>query len=311
MPYNWAEHGRAFEQLARNANPHFERFARSSLRPLMNLLRSGHDTPHQVRQAFHLIARTPDVRFPSKAIKYKGALNYLLQTYPVGLVAQGCSVGGSIKANAARFNQTAIPAAFDPLVLRLVAPCAWVQPTVEDYIIRRAAAEQIGVLIIHMEGRQPGMDTPIDGWQVIDHMKSVLRVANRAGLPLFVLDLQGNLVLDELRPAVTAFGAAGANRLTHVTVHPQHSAFHSAAFTPWLGGKQTVVVMGFDADICVRANLFGVNEPAPAGQRVGLNGVVAPLVGRVAVVTSRAMLVTGGTISPVNHHGEYGLLYGL
>lgn len=68
-------------------------------------------------------------------------------------------------------------------------------------------------------------------------------------------------------------------------------------------GKAAVVVMGFDADICVRANLFGAPDHLPAG------GLAPPLTSVANVVTSRALLVTGGTIYPVNHLGAYGVLF--
>jgi hypothetical protein len=60
--------------------------------------------------------------------------------------------------------------------------------------------------------------------------------------------------------------------------------------------------MGFDANICVNANLFGSPEKMPD------DSFVSPLTSMTNVVTSRAVLVTGGQIVPVNNDAEYGVL---
>ena len=67
----------------------------------------------------------------------------------------------------------------------------------------------------------------------------------------------------------------------------------------------TIVVMGFDSDICVRANMFGSQEYA-ANPVVGMSSL-PPLTSQADVVTSRALLVTVGTVNGA----EYGVLSGL
>jgi len=85
----------------------------------------------------------------------------------------------------------------------------------------------------------------------------------------------------------------------------QHSAFHDSAYQPWVtaGGVNTVIVTGFDADVCVCGDVFGIAEPvANAAQPT----VVPALINFVDVVTSQPLLSGGatGTIQRFDYWGN-------
>jgi len=140
-------------------------------------------------------------------------------------------------------------------------------------------------------------------------MNSVLRVAKRRNVPIYVLNMSGG---------PTALGEANnypAALKTQGLVKKQHSGQHAPNFRAWLGGKNNVVVMGFDGTICVDANLFGSDDPIEQAYGVGpshlynplgaieelRNTVVnfaRPLVTATNVVTSRALLATTGQLTP-------------
>ena len=75
-------------------------------------------------------------------------------------------------------------------------------------------------------------------------------------------------------------------------------------YRTFAAAHNNVVVMGFDANICVNANLFGSRETMPDGS------FIPPLTSMTNVVTSRAVLATTGAIYPFHNQGEYGVLNG-
>jgi len=278
-----------FMALVRGVNANFERWKKSSLRPLINILNDSAGTANQVSGA---LANLP----APKVSKYLDALYYLLATYP-GLTGNDLHLPTMGKTNAARFTRTALPATFNPQVPvqdRLVAQNAFLGQTVEQYLIDNAAGT--GVILIHLSGFEPAMSQVYDGRKVVDHMNSVLRVAKAKNCGVCILYQNAPPVCAELQ------AAADACTQTLAHVHPQHMGARDQAFYNFATNHTNCVVMGFDACVCVRANLFGSTETMPNG------GYVAPVVSLTNVVTSRAVLVCDTPISPIADRGEWGVL---
>lgn len=132
-------------------------------------------------------------------------------------------------------------------------------------------------------------------------MESVLEIARLLQVPLCILRFPN--------PNRDVYGGKLSVQVNQFTApyrisHNKHSLFHDVNFrgTFLTAAISAVVVMGFDADICVRANVFGCPElnedgydvgsaPAPAADPT----LVRALVNEKDVITSRPMLLTGGT----------------
>ena len=121
-------------------------------------------------------------------------------------------------------------------------------------------------------------------------------------LDAFMAEMRrANPVCAELQATANAF--EGRKRDLHIT--PEHMSGCSAIYRNFAANHDHVVVMGFDADVCVNANLFGAPEEMPDGS------FVPPLTSMTHVVTSRALLAMQGQIFPFDNRGEYGVLNGL
>jgi len=153
-------------------------------------------------------------------------------------------------------------------------------------------------MLIHLSGFQPPMNDIFNGRRVVGHMNSVLRIGRLCGCDLLCLHMEGNPVCNELEDAANAF----EGRKTDLLVHPEHMGGRSMVYRNFAATHNNVVVMGFDANVCVNANLFGSPERMPDGS------FIPPLTSMTNVVTSRAVLVTAGQIFPFDNQGEYGVL---
>jgi hypothetical protein len=274
----------------RIANRAFRR-STSSLRNLISILESATGTAGQVQAA---LAQLPT----QKANQYKDALYYLQRTYPA-LAPNSLHLGALGKTAAARFARTALPVPYNPaapVMDRVVPNSIFLNQNVEQFLL--TAPVNTGVLLIHLSTFIGNMNDTFNNWKVVDHMNSALRVAWERNLHLCVLHQNNPPVCSQLIAEVNSFANS---YLAHV--HPHHMGGHDANFITWAQNHDPIVVMGFDACVCVRANLFGSPEVLAAG------GFVAPLITYADVVTSRAVLVTNGAINPVNHRGEWGVLY--
>ncbi|MGH8475526.1 MAG: hypothetical protein ACRER2_07120 [Methylococcales bacterium] len=136
--------------------------------------------------------------------------------------------------------------------------------------------------------------------RVVDHMNSVLRIGLLRGCDLLCLFMQGVPVCNDLAAAANAFGG----RKMNVRVSLGHMGGRRIEYRTFATTHDNVVVMGFDANVCVNANLFGSPEQMPDGS------FIPPLTSMTNVVTSRAVLVTDGVIFPFDNQAEYGVLNG-
>ncbi|MCP4109522.1 MAG: hypothetical protein GY749_29035 [Desulfobacteraceae bacterium] len=156
-------------------------------------------------------------------------------------------------------------------------------------------------MLIHLSGFDDESMTQVyKGRRVVDHINSVLRIGRLCGCDLLCLYMKSNPVCNELRDSANAFEA----RKTDLFIHPKHMGGCSFVYRNFANTHNNVVVMGFDANICVNANLFGCPEKMPD------ESFVPPLTSMTNAVTSRAVLVTRGVIYPFGHQGEYGVLIG-
>jgi hypothetical protein len=151
------------------------------------------------------------------------------------------------------------------------------------------------------------MGTMIDGMSVVNHLKSVLvAIQHRKGGACALHIGESQPVCDAIADEFNAC----SDRVTVNEPGSRHMGAAHPAFDDFVKKYRTIVVMGFDADICVCANLFGAPEyrereaedvPLPKG-----TSSLPPLTSQADVVTSRALLVTNGAINPT----QYRLLQG-
>jgi hypothetical protein len=296
-----------FMKLVKEANPEFERRMKSSLRPVINLLESDAGTPTSV---FNALKQLP----AEKIRKYRFALYYLLATYPQ-LPMSAVNFGTSAKTEAVRFSKTPLPPDWNSWFVtdgsvdksKIIDPKPFYRlranqitslgQTVENFLLTPGIK---GIVLIHMAEVEHEITTSnYDGWSGKDHINSVLRVGSAGGHKLCVLTQGDREVCPGLEKEVEKFGA---NKLT-VTVPGHHMGGRNPDFLSFAKANNPIVVMGFDATVCVTANMFGCPE-----QLLTTGAWVEPLVSLAAVVTSRAVLV-GSDIDPIDHRGEWGPLW--
>jgi|WetSurMetagenome_2_1015567.scaffolds.fasta_scaffold149379_2 hypothetical protein len=282
-----------FMALVKAANSSYARWVRSSLSPLADLLQKQDCTPQKVKEQIGLLASTRDAQFTTKANKYKDALYFLACTYP-GIDPVQTLPGNCGASVAVMYMKTELKPTLqaNPFFVNPVRPiCVNLGVPVEEFILGHPDLS-LGVLLIHLSNCQAAMNRTYCGWKAVDHMRSVIRTAIHRNLEHAVLYLKGGAracgPLDEvLRPG----------RL--VDCHElgnHHSGFFNDHFEAFVARHDALVVMGFDADVCVHANLFGTPDTLP-------DGTLPPaLVNKVTVITSRPLLVTVGMVSKL----EYG-----
>lgn len=320
-----------------------------ALKALGELLRAD-STSMAVQAAIATLARTRDSVHQSKLRKYRDAIAYVENTFPIARGMRQAPTGARIQAR--RYTRNLVPptitfTANRPNLGSFRVTSATLQDeedfTVPDFMEANAASTR--VLLIHLGTAQLDMGRLWDGTSALAHMNAVLATAAAQQIHVCILcdphqrgrgvgtPTPANAVCGGLRAAV------GLLPGTHVWVADgggEHSAFHDPAFLPWLTapGVTDVVVMGFDADICVRGNVFGAAEflaPAPVVQPlaqpvvqpgaqalaqpgvqpVAQPPVVAPtlvsaLINHVDVVTARPLL-SGGAAGSVTQ-GVWGSL---
>ena len=285
-----------FRALVTEAHPGF-RLAASSLRPLFETLNDVNGQAAQVVSAINAIPY-------AKRTRYRQALYFLAATYPA-LNRHLLFWPAPGRANAALYVRKAmpVPASQELRDYRPIVPdSALLGKSVEAYLLN---TERVGVIVVHMEGVQPGFDTQVEGTSVISHITSVLRVAREMGHPICALTQRNLPLVAPLDGVVNGYLGYQA-----INVPDGHMGSSAAAYRAFAAACDCVVVCGFDADVCVMANIFGAPE-REASLRPGEPGAyLRPLVSICDVVTARSIVVTGNpVIYPVSHRGEYGPLF--
>ncbi|WCN12665.1 hypothetical protein GV054_06380 [Marinomonas mediterranea] len=282
-----------FKRLVKHANSHFETHLRSGIHDLIEVLQDENCNLTRVQEALSQVNAT-------RIRKYREALWFLQASYP-GLKLRTLNIGEKGKAEAVKFSRMPLTAAYDPAAIPPVRhnpPSNALGKTVEEWLINYTGS--VLIVAVHLSKYIQNMDDVFNERSVRDHMKSVLRIGNLTGAELACLHIKPKPLCDELEVEARHYGARRHNFLT-----PRyHMGTTHAGFRALCTGKDAVVVMGFDANICVNANLFGTNEPAAGGV-----GVATPLTAIADVVTSRSVLVTDGVICPAMGGREWGPLY--
>ncbi len=296
-----------FMGLVRTANPTFERVKRSSLRPLIDILNSPAGNAAAVRP---LITALP----VDKTNQYLEALYYLFATYP-GLAAHAADLhlAQDDTTEAVRYPLTAVPGNFRPADQHarnqiFVTPVsARTGLTLEQYILINGATTSVE--LIHLSSHQPPMDQVFAGKSCVNHIKSVLQVANWMGCPVCCLTMEaGSNVTPELRVVYN-----GSNS-TRALVQDGHMGTIDAGLRNFVTQRANLVVMGFDGSVCVFANVFGGNEYMAPLTPIFTPPFRPPLASLANVVMSRAGIVSNGPLySPASStfgNAEYGFLCG-
>lgn len=291
-----------FMAMVRIANPTYERWVRSSLRPLIAVLNDNNGTAQQVCAA---IAALP----ADKVARYIDPLYFLLADYPNMPANAGgnLNVGALHQTQAHHFTQAALPGNFNPAAAlqanRVFVTSNNIVPlgqTMEQYILANDAT--VSVLLIHLSGIVGGMERVYNGRTTIQHIVSVLRVARLRGCPVCALTMDA--ARDVCNPMAQDYNLV-ANR-TRI-YEPQHHTSSRADFIAFVTARANLVVMGFDGAVCVAANLFGTNQNDTNGQ------LVRPLLTRANIVLSRATIVSNDLLSsiasPSMGRDEYGPLF--
>lgn len=299
-----AAHMANFMRLVRAANPGFNR-PRSSLDGLIGVLESAAGTGTQVCNA---VAGLPI----AKTKRYIDALYYLLSTY-AGLPANpaaNMNLGTLNETEAVLYTQTPMPATFQPsgpqaTRVFCTPPNAAQGMTLEQFLIDNRA--NTGLILIHLSGVVNGMNNKIfNDRSCLTHMTSVLKVARLCNVGLCVLTMDNTSdVCVPMRAEYNQYPAS-----TRVYEPHHHMGSIDANFTNFATGNTNCVVMGFDAGICVFANVFGADERMGAGPAFPYRAPISTLTN---VVMSRAGLVTANTVttvaSPTMGQAEYGPIW--
>lgn len=279
------------------SNDHFEKYKNSSLHDLIEVLKSDDGNADKVKTELGKIPK-------EKTLKYKDALYYLLSNYG-GVTPADVTWSDLNETNAAKFPKTELPEDYDPKsidktkkIVKGVPPTAFLDQTCETFLL--SSNENNGVIVIHLGGFHSPMNTEYNGYKVVDHINSVLRVAKETNTDLCVLHMHRDKpVCDELSEAYKAFDVP-----TAVFRGEGHMGSVNETFRDFSTSHDNCVVMGFDGTICVHANIFGAPEYLPSEEPA------PPLLTLTNVITSRAVLVTSGKLYPKNWQKEYGVLEG-
>lgn len=207
----------------------------------------------------------------------------------------------SIYSEAVFFNRMPITSEYQPDLRppkRLHSTSVRLGMKVEDYV---SITDNVGILLIHLSEAVKGINTAYDRKKSIEHIACVLRISIKYGRDIAILHQKLPMVMPELQPCIKNY-----EKITAIYQPTSHMGGNDVAYQKFARSHRSVVVMGFDANICVFANIFGCPETSPTGQ-----SWTAPLLSMSSVVTSRAVLIYDSPLYPVNYNGEYGILAGL
>jgi Isochorismatase family len=273
----------------------------------------------EIVAAIAALGRARDGAHISKLRKYREAVAFLENTFPISPGQRQAPVGAGVEAiryvqNATRPTATFTNGHLNYGSLQLTQSTAQIglEQTVTEYIEANAANTRL--LLIHLGGHQGDMNHSWEGATALDHMNAVLTAAAEKNMHVCILRDPHTGVRGQNVPTPTNAVCAGLRNAvggipgTHIWVADggnQHSAFHDPAFQIWVTnpGVNAVIVMGFDADICVRGNVFGISEQAANVVPLSL---VPALINFVDVVTSRPLLSGGavGTVQSMTYWGN-------
>jgi hypothetical protein len=333
--------------LARVADPSVDdalrkTFGQSKLRPLVDLLNDNSCTADKIKHALLDLANKADATYVTKANKYKKAMYYLERTFPIhpnnrvsvkpkqteavsflktdtkphapdGSLSWKDTVRRNAQGDVVEPRQEIwAPYCQSNSVTPVNTKCVQLRMTVEEYLMQNQQSTIL--LMIHMQEAQESRNMLWDGRSAEYHIISVIEVGKSLGIPLCVLKFPkpARTVYEGLTDVVKDYP-----NVTSVDIEKKHSCVDDWRFRKLLKpGIRTVVVIGFDRDVCVHANVFGgeqmneewvprgIGHPKPSTPPT----LVSALVNLADVVTSRPLVLTksSGIIYP--HSVQWGPL---
>ncbi|TDO99431.1 hypothetical protein [Marinomonas balearica] len=281
-----------FMRLVRHANSHFETHLPSGIHQLIEVLNDDSCTLSRVQDALSNVNAT-------RIRKYREALWFLKASYP-GLGQRRLSIGELGKAEATKYTRAPLTASYNPEVIppvRHKPQSNKLGKTVEEWLLDFNGS--VSIILIHLSDYVANMDDVFNERKSVDHMKSVLRIGNMKGADVACLHIKSTPLCMELETEVQKYGTRRQNFRTP----RHHMGTTNALFRAMCVSKDAVIVMGFDANVCVNANMFGTSDK-------DANDVLAtPITALTNVITSRSLLVTDGVICPAMGGTEWGPLY--
>lgn len=134
--------------------------------------------------------------------------------------------------------------------------------SVVDELVNRASKCKVGVLIIHMYVDPPALNNVFLGeGSAISKMVTVIEVARKCNVPIFLVWKHEKEVLGpkRLREAVSGYNLVEEYVCTH------NSFLNNRDYAKAIleKGLDDMIVMGYDADVCVRGTVFGSEYANP------------------------------------------------
>lgn len=304
-----------FMRRLRAVNPTLDRglsasvFGKSSLQALVALLQKPECTPLLIYRAIAALES-------ASATKYRDGLSYLLTSFP-GLNATGIQLDDlrsplTPQTQAALYSRTANPGDFNPdnrqgKGVFVKPPSAFMGMSIVDHLL--AHPDNAGLLLIHLgHADSSGLDEQFSGRTSLAHMTSVLRVARMMGCPVTVLSMAKGGEEHLCPVLLREFNLVPASRRLVIHEPAFHTGTNQPAMVTFLQSRPRIVVMGFDATICVFANVFGSQEAMSAADA----RFRPPLINFADIIMSRATLACSGPLSAKTQSfgkNEYGPLY--
>ena len=180
-------------------------------------------------------------------------------------------------------------------------------------LVEEQGAQAVGVMVIDMQRVDVGTEQHVPGrGTVAANQAAVLQAANGLGLTVFHIRIvrvgyaHGNTNDPSIAEVVDNLPAADSGRLVSID-KPYYNSFQGTALAEELAGRSggvqvrpaitTMIVMGFDANTCVKNTIFGTpaaDEYTADGKvhRAYLNGLLDR---DIQVITSRLVLASGAS----------------
>ncbi|MGG5887261.1 hypothetical protein ACLF3G_08975 [Falsiroseomonas sp. HC035] len=284
-------------------------FGKSSLQPLVALLKTTGCTPLGIYRAIAALE-------PASVDKYRDGLSFLLRSFP-GLSGTGIQLDDLRsqpipQVQAALYTKSITPADFNPDNRRgqgifVKPPSTSMGRSIVKYLLANPA--DAGLLMIHLgSADSAGLDESFNGRTSLQYMTSVLRVARMLGCPITALSM-AKAGEEHLCPVLlTEFMQVPKTRRLVIHEPAFHTATNQPAMLAFLRSRPRVIVMGFDATICVFANVFGSEEKMSEHDAT----FRPPLINFADVVMSRATLACKGPLNAKTQtfgKAEYGPLF--
>lgn len=316
-----------FVRLAREAGSGIGKPFRQSgsLGPLYECLQ-GKPNREAIATELRLLASIGDPIYASKAIKYKDAVYYIerlsllehmcISVRPKASVAfkflrttnahQASRLEWMEFTNAQ--GQKKLTAKVEGLQIAK-ADYKQLDMTVEDYMLKHRQGTRL--YLVHVGKHDDCMEQRYDGRTCVEHLQSVLALGAKLGMHLAILRDPIHKDSPPISPGEAVFqrikdhvGMYSPGKVVVLNGGSGHSGYADSSFTDWVNQDNVtgIVVMGYDGAVCVHANVFGSTQCLQETAALGTHGAPTLLPALVCdknIITSRPLLLSGGTLSKV------------